>query len=515
MVKSRRFPFRSRLIAATFLVLPFTAVQGSAATTPSPAQPSPPAITARGVPDSFADLAARLLPAVVNVSTTETLHGDEDGDGDSGEDDSGPEVPNFPEGSPFEKFFHDFMNHQNGQDGTPHKAQALGSGFIIDPSGIIVTNNHVVRHAEKITITLQDNTELKAKVIGHDDRTDLAVLQVTSPKPLPSVTFGDSDTHRVGDWVLAIGNPFGLSGTVTAGIISSRGRNINQGPYDDFIQTDAPINRGNSGGPLFDMDGKVIGINTAIYSPSGGSVGIGFSIPSNEAIGIINQLRKNGKVTRGWIGVRVQDVTQEIADSLNLKPARGALVAGTEPKGPASKADLKTGDVIQALDGKPIEGRSLPRLIAQMPAGTKAELTVWRHGKIIQTSVVIGTLPEATPKKTETPESKSADDGKSLNLNALGLSVSPITPDAQEKYGIASGQKGIVVSKVTDDGPASERGLHPGDVIVEVQQERVLSPEDFRKKIDAARKAGRHTVLMLLQDQDGTRWVPLPIDDGK
>ncbi|NHN89720.1 DegQ family serine endoprotease [Acetobacter conturbans] len=467
---------------------------------------------AHGIPDSFADLADRLLPAVVNVSTTQTLKGDSDEDDEEGEE--GPQIPEFPRGSPFEKFFHDFMNRQNAPNAPPRKMQALGSGFIIDPTGYVVTNNHVIRKADRITVTLQDNTVLTAKVIGHDDRTDLALLKVTSAHPLPFVSFGDSDTARVGNWVLAIGNPFGLSGTVTAGIVSSRGRNIEQGPYDDFIQTDAPINKGNSGGPLFDMHGAVIGVNTAIYSPSGGSVGIGFSIPANEARGIIEQLRKTGHVSRGWIGVRIQDVSQEIADGLGLKQAKGALIAGVDDKGPAAAAKLATGDVIQGLNGKPIEGRSLPRLIADLPVGSQATLSVWRHGKTMDLPITIGALPEpkeaAASDQGQKKETKPSD--KSVDLGGFGFRAGTITDELRRKFRLSDDQKGVVITDVTDGGPAAERGLKPGDVITEIQQVPVSTAADLRKGIDAAKKAQKHSVLLLVRDMDGLRWVPFPLD---
>ena len=316
---------------------------------PSAALLAPRPATAREAPSSFADLAAQLLPAVVNVSSTQNVQARAGG--------VGPEIPQFPPGSPFEQFFHDFMerNHPHGPggggggNGAPgpdpdqpaRKMQSLGSGFIVDPSGIIVTNNHVIDGADEITVTLQDNTSLKATLIGKDEKTDIAVLKVKSDKPLPAVKFADSSASRVGDWVLAIGTPFGLGGSVTAGIVSARGRDINQGPYDDFIQTDAAINRGNSGGPLFNMDGGVIGINTAIYSPSGGSIGIGFSIPSNMAKTVVAQLQQYHHAVRGWLGVRIQQVTPDIAESLGLHPAQGALVAGVNDNSPASKASIR------------------------------------------------------------------------------------------------------------------------------------------------------------------------------
>lgn len=477
--------------------------------------PMPPVTTdAHGVPDSFANLADRLLPAVVNVSTTQMMKGESDEEEEEG--DEGPQIPEFPKGSPFEKFFRDFMNRQHAPGGPARKMQALGSGFIIDPTGYVVTNNHVIRKAEHITVTLQDNTVLQATVIGHDDRTDLALLKVSAPHPLPYVSFGDSDTARVGNWVLAIGNPFGLSGTVTAGIVSSRGRNIEQGPYDDFIQTDASINKGNSGGPLFDLHGAVIGVNTAIYSPSGGSVGIGFAIPANEARGIIAQLRATGHVSRGWIGVRIQNVSQEIADGLGLKAAKGALIAGVDTKGPAATAKLQTGDVILALNGATIEGRVLPRLIADLPVGQTATLSVWRHGKTEDMPITIGALPEEKNAETAdraAPQTAPPSD-KSVDANGFGFRVSTITDASRKKFRLPDDQKGVVVTDVTDGGPAAERGLKPGDVITEVQQDAVNGPAEFRKAVDTARKAGKRSILLLVRDMDGLRWVPFPLDSG-
>ncbi len=482
---------------------------------------------ARGAPDSFADLAASLLPAVVNISSTETVSSDtpdddndDQGGGGGGGDQGGgggPDVPAFPPGSPFEKFFHDFMNRQHGggsPNAPPRKMQALGSGFIVDPSGIIVTNNHVISGAEEITVTLQDNTVLKAKLIGHDDRTDLAVLQVHADHKLTAVSFGDSDKSRVGDWVLAIGNPFGLSGTVTAGIISSRGRDIQQGPYDDFIQTDAPINKGNSGGPLFNMDGQVIGINTAIYSPSGGSIGIGFSIPASEARLIIEQLRRFGHARRGWIGVHIQDVTQDIADSLGLKAAHGALIAGIEPKGPAERAGLHSGDVILQFDGKDVDGRSLPRRVAETPVGDVGQFAIWRDGHRQPLSIPIGEFPEQQPQPAAKPSPKPQA-ATAMTLPSLGMKVAPITPALRQKYQLSDGQKGVVITEVSQDGVAADRGLRPGDVVVEVQQTDVATPAALQEQIDRARKAKRSSVLMLVQDGDAIRFVPLPVGGGK
>ena len=497
---------------------------------------------ARGAPDSFADLAARLLPSVVNISSTETVSdnsGDDDdpdaGPGDNGDDgkngggknggkgggDQGaPQIPTFPPGSPFEKFFHDFMNKHGqaapggGAPGAPaapgRKMQSLGSGFVIDPSGLIVTNNHVIKGADTITVTLQDNTVLKAKLLGHDDKTDLALLKVEPVKPLVAVAFGDSDKARVGDWVVAIGNPFGLSGTVTAGIVSSRGRSLDSGPYDDFIQTDAPINRGNSGGPLFDMDGGVIGINTAIYSPSGGSIGIGFAIPSNEAKRVIDQLRQFGKARRGWIGVRIQDVTQDIADSLGLKTAKGALIAGVEANGPAAKAGIRNGDVIQQVAGQPVDGRSLPRIVGETEVGQSVPVVLWRDNKAQTVQVTVRAFPEDAPKPAA-PAPKKPGPAASVDLAGLGLKLAAIDDMARQQYQLADNQKGVVVTEVTDGGTAADRGIHPGDVIVEVQQTEVSQPAQVQARIDEARKQKRPSVVVLVQNNDGMRWVPLPI----
>ncbi len=477
---------------------------------PVAAVPWSPAL-ARPAPDSFADLAARLLPGVVNISSSQTVTAENDTE--NGAPGAGPEIPQFPPGSPFEKLFRDFMNRHHGQnpDEPPRRMQSLGSGFIIDPSGIIVTNNHVIEGADSITVRLQDGTEMKAKLIGTDTRTDIAVLQVHSAKPLPSVAFGDSDKSRVGDWVLAIGNPFGLGGTVTAGIISARGRDINQGPYDNFIQTDAPINRGNSGGPLFNMDGEVIGMNTAIFSPSGGSIGIGFSIPSNLAKTVVAQLRKYGHARRGWLGVKIQEVTPEIAESLGLKAPDGALIAGIEDNGPAQKAHLQNGDVILKFDNKDVkEMKVLPRIVAETDINKQVPVDIWRDGRRQTVTVTIGELPDTTEQASLTKPEKPAP-AKPLQLSGLGLSLSPITPEARSKFSLNQDQKGVVVTNVEGGTTASDNGLKAGDVIVEVNQKDVATPADVQAGVERARKDGRANVLMLVQNQDGMRYVPLSL----
>ena len=475
----------------------------------------PTAAQARGTPDSFADLAAQLAPAVVNISSQQVIQAKADR--------PDPDEPQFPQGSPFEQFFHDFMERhgapggQNGGSGggddAPRRGTALGSGFIIDPAGYIVTNNHVIEGADEITVTLHDGTSLKAKLIGHDDRSDVALLKVESDKPLPSVPFADSDTARVGDWVLAIGNPFGLGGSVTAGIVSARGRDIHQGPYDDFIQTDAAINRGNSGGPLFNMDGQVIGINTAIYSPSGGSIGIGFSIPSNMAKQVVDQLRSYGHARRGWLGVQIQQVTPDIADGLNLHPARGAMVASVTDNGPAAKAQIHGGDVILKFNNADVKDmHALPRVVAETPIGQQVPVVLWRDGKEMTVQAAIAELPDDVQQASATTNAPAPKPTNApVAITGLGMKTAVITDDLRTKYSLSADQKGVVVTDVTNNGAAAGRGLKAGDVIVEVQQETVAAPADVQDRVDRYRKLNRKTVLMLVQNSDGLRWVPLPL----
>ncbi len=477
-------------------------------------QPMPAA--ARGAPESFADLAAKLLPAVVNVSSTTNMQAKAN---TPGAPQAGPDIPVFPPGSPFEQFFKDFLNRgRPGQRGDgparpERKSQSLGSGFIIDASGLVVTNNHVIDGADEITVFLQDNTSLKAELVGRDETGDLALLRVKSDKPLPVVEFGDSDSARIGDWVLAIGNPFGLGGTVTAGIVSARSRDIRSGPYDDFIQTDAAINQGNSGGPLFNMDGKVIGINTAIFSRSGGSVGIGFSIPSNMAKSIVMQIKDFGHPRRGWLGVRIQQVTPEISESVGLKDTSGAMVAGTTDGGPAEKAKIKGGDIILKFDGQEVKDmHALPRIVADTEVGKKVKVVLWRDGK----EVIVDAVLDEKPSEEKLA---SADGGKrgpdepvtTRDLPGLGMKVAPITTELKERFQIGTDQKGVVIIDVAQGGVAAERGLKPGDVIVEVQQTEVSSPDEVMKKVEAQRTQDRKSVLLLIQGQDGVRYVPLPL----
>ena len=456
---------------------------------------------ARGAPDSFADLAAKLVPAVVNVSTTQTLKRE-----------ALPQMPQLPPGSPFEEFFKEFFDRQR-RDAPARRQTSLGSGFIVDSSGLIVTNNHVIADADEISVILHDETRLKAEVVGRDTKTDLAILRVKSKEPLPAIAFGDSSKARVGDWVLAIGNPFGLGGSVTAGIISARARNINAGPYDDFIQTDAAINRGNSGGPLFNMDGQVIGINTAIYSPSGGSVGIGFSIPSNLARPVIEQLIKYGKARRGWIGVRIQTVTPELAESLGLDKPHGALVSAVTDKGPAQKAKIEVGDVILTFDGKPIdEMRELPRVVAETPIGKTVPVVVWRKGAKVALSARLAEFPEEK-KVAAAPENDKAESPAEKPAAALGLTMAQITPDLRQKFKLDEATTGVVVTDVAPDSAAAEKGVRAGDVIRKVgpDQTAVVKPAEVLGKVSEAQKASAKTILFLFERNGNPRFVAIPV----
>lgn len=464
---------------------------------------------ARGSPDSFADLAATLQPSVVNISSSSSVQ--------SRGERQGPDVPLFPPGSPFEQFFKDFLDRNRppgGPGGAPgqapdRKTQSLGSGFIIDPSGLIVTNNHVIDGADEITVTLADNTSLKAELVGKDERVDVALLRVKPAKPLTAVKFGDSDAERVGDWVLAIGNPFGLGGTVTAGIVSARGRDIRSGPYDDFLQTDAAINRGNSGGPLFNMNGDVIGINTAIYSPSGGSIGIGFAIPSNMAKNVVAQLKDFGRTRRGWLGVRIQQVTPDISESVGLKDTTGAMVAGVNDGGPADVAKIRSGDIILKFNSQDVkEMRVLPRLVAETAIGVSVPVVLWRDGHEVTVQAKVGELPDDQKQASVTPAAKP-DTAKPTELSSLGLQLLPITSDTRDRFQLTADQKGVVIVDVTVGSSAADRGLKAGDVIVEMQQEAVNSPAEIAAKVEAARKQGRKSVLVLVQSGEGQRWVPI------
>ena len=458
------------------------------------------------VPESFADLAQNLLPAVVNIATTQEIK----------QSPMDRDMPQLPPGSPFEEMFREFfernMQGQPEQQLIPRKATSLGSGFIIDPSGFIVTNNHVISDADAIKVILNDNTELAATVVGRDTKMDLALLKVTTKKPLPYVQWGNSDGARVGDWVIAIGNPFGLGGTVTQGIVSARARNINAGPYDDFIQTDAAINRGNSGGPMFNMAGQVIGVNTAIFSPSGGSIGIGFSIPSNLVRPIIEQLKTYGKPRRGWLGVRIQTVSPEIAESLGLKTAKGALVAGVEPNTPAAKAGMKNGDIILSFGNRPIgEMRELPRVVAETEIGKSVPVTVWREGR--ETTLTVDVAEMSSEEPTAKADKTAPDFAGGTEM--LGLKLSTLSPAARQQLGLPADLAGVLVNAVNTTSDAAEKGIRPGDVIVEANQQQVTSVKALQAQLDTARKQGKRSLLLLIQNKDGERtYLALALTTG-
>ncbi|MBV8549497.1 MAG: DegQ family serine endoprotease [Alphaproteobacteria bacterium] len=462
----------------------------------------PPQASAHSGPAGFADLAEKLLPAVVNISTTQTVktHG------------SMEDMPDLqlPPGSPFEQFFHDFMDKQKNAP-RKHKATALGSGFIIDPTGYVVTNNHVIEDADEITVILQDDTNLPATVVGRDKKTDLALLKIDSKKPLTAVTWGDSDKARVGDWIIAIGDPYGLGGTVTAGIISARSRDINSGPYDEYLQTDAPINRGNSGGPMFNMEGEVIGINTAIFSPSGGSIGIGFAIPSSLAKNIIEQLKSNGHIRRGWLGVHIQTVTPDIAKGLGMDHAHGALVSDVTPDGPAAKAGVQQGDVITSFDGKDVpDMHRLPLMVAETDVDKTVGLNVFRKGQEIQLKVKVGELKakddsanDDDDQKDEQPAAPNAE-----KISDLGLSVSVLNDTLRQRYDIKKGVSGLVVTTVSPDGVAADQGIQPGDVITEASQQEVKTAKALKDITMQAKKDGK-PLLLLVSRQDDLRFVAI------
>jgi len=449
---------------------------------------------ARAAPESFADLAEQVLPAVVNVSTTQVITGDEQAEN-------------------LDDLFRQFLDRQDGERVKPRKATSLGSGFIIDPSGYIVTNNHVIENAEEVVVVTHDNQELKAKIIGRDEKTDLALLKVDAGKPLPAVQWGDSGQLRIGDWVLAIGNPFGLGGTVTAGIVSARQRDIQSGPYDDFIQTDASINRGNSGGPMFNLDGQVVGINSAIVSPSGGSVGIGFAIPSSLARPIIEQIRQYGHARRGWLGVRIQTVSPELAEGLHLKSPQGALIASVTPGGPAEKSGIKQGDVVLKFDGKDVtEMRGLPRMVAETSYGKKVDIVLWRQGKEVTLPVVLGELDEKAEQQASADEGQDSADapsGKGSKIDALGLSIVVLDDKARRAFNLAKSAEGVVIVGIDADGPAAEKDLRPGDVIVEVDQKPVPNADAVRDRIKAAQSSGYRVVTLLVDRKGELQWVAI------
>lgn len=457
---------------------------------------------ARAAPASFADMVEKLLPAVVNISTTQKV---------AGRSEEAPQFE-FPPGSPFRDFFEQFQRRR--REAPQRRGTSLGSGFIVDKAGYIVTNNHVIEGADQITVVLHDDRKLDAKLVGRDPKTDLALLKVTSKKDMPFVRFGDSDKMRVGDWVVAIGNPLGLGGTVTAGIVSARGRDIRSGPYDDYIQTDAPINRGNSGGPLFNLDGDVVGINTAILSPSGGSIGIGFSIPSQIATGVIKQLRKFGSTRRGWLGVQIQAVSAEIAESLDLPKSEGALVAGIVKDSPAKAAGFKTGDVIMTFDGRTVtESRKLPRMVAETDVGKTVRVVVWRGGKKVVLGVKLGELEKVDQASLSTPgQGTPKGSKKGQKIPALGMTLAPATKELASRFDLGEAVDGVVVTKVEQESSAAEKGVRAGDLITEINQIKVKTVKDVVRQVKKATKAGRKSVLLLVNQGGDLRFLALRLN---
>jgi serine protease Do len=463
------------------------------AATPAPVTSNVPGQT------GFADLVAKVKPAVISVR----VRVDQTGDTDSSELNS-QDLPPSMKGTPFEKFFRqfDFPNDQPNQMPRHEIITGVGSGFFISADGYAVTNNHVVDHAKSVQVTTDDGQIYNAKVIGTDAKSDLALIKVDGKSDFTYVNF-ESATPRVGDWVVAVGNPYGLGGTVTAGIISAKGREISSSPYDDYLQIDAPINKGNSGGPTFDTNGNVIGVNTAIYSPSGGSVGIGFDIPASTVKMVVAQLKDHGKVTRAWLGVQVQPVTAGIAESLGLKKAEGALVDGAEPDTPAAKAGLEAGDVITAVNGSAIRNsRALAREISAMAPGSSAKLDIWRKGESKTINVALATMPNEPQKQA----SKSEPENRATRgVPHLGMSVAP----ANEVAG--AGNKGVVVTNLDPDGTAAEHGLQSGDVILNVAGKGIDNAGDLRSALKDAKSAGKHDVLMQVKTSENTHFVAMPI----
>lgn len=451
---------------------------------------------ARGAPESFADLAEKISPAVVNITTSAVIEA------------ASEDMPRLPEGSPFQDFFDQFQN-PNGEGGEPRRSEALGSGFVISEDGYIVTNNHVIEGADEIEIEFFSKERLPAKLIGTDPKTDIALLKVESPTPLPYVSFGDSDLMRVGDWVMAMGNPLGQGFSVSAGIVSARGREL-QGAYDDFLQTDAAINKGNSGGPLFNMDGQVVGVNTAILSPTGGSIGIGFSMASNVVTKVVDQLQKYGETRRGWLGVRIQDVTPDVAEAMGLgKGVVGALITDV-PEGPAKAAGLMSGDVITLFDGKPVKDvRDLTRRVADAPVGEAVKVEVLREGKTEVLDVTLGRREEA---EADEPTTASPADKAPAKAELMGLTVEPLTGEAAKKLGLPADASGLLVTAVEGTSEAYSKGLREGDLITEAGQQKVARIADLEARIDEAREAGRKSILLLIRRGGDPRFVALSVE---
>ncbi len=458
-----------------------------------------------GGPQSVAPTAERLFDAVVNISTTQSARGPQ-----------GVPLPKVPKDSPFGDFFEDFFNKKGGRvPPSERKVSSLGSGFVIDgKEGLVVTNNHVIDGADEIIVNFHDGSKLKVeKVLGKDSKTDLALLKVTPKKPLQQVAFGSSGKLRVGDWVMAIGNPFGLGGTLTVGVISAKQRDINSGPYDDYLQTDAAINKGNSGGPLFNMEGEVIGVNTAIISPTGGSIGIGFAVPSDTAVNVVDQLRQFGETRRGWLGVKIQTITEDIAETMGVPENSGALVSAVTPDSPAGKAGIEAGDVIMRFDGKEVSTmRGLPKIVAQTPIGKAVEVEVMRRGEKKSFKVAVGRLAEDDEPREAAVTSAKPEEPRAPDKPVLGMTLMAMTDELRARFSIDPKVKGIVVVEVDPQSPAASKNIKPGDVIVEAGQDQVTTPDEMGRSVEKVRKSGRKAVLLRVEDGRGDlRFVAVPL----
>ncbi|QYX58529.1 Do family serine endopeptidase [Roseovarius sp. SCSIO 43702] len=455
------------------------------------------AIAAQARPESFADLAEQVSPAVVNITTSTVVAANSD------------TMPMVPEGSPFEDFFREFRDRGGNQD-RPRRTSALGSGFVISEDGYIVTNNHVIERADEIIIEFYEGGELEAEVIGTDPKTDIALLKVEPDEPLPFVSFGDSDGARVGDWVMAMGNPLGQGFSASAGIVSARNRALS-GTYDDYIQTDAAINRGNSGGPLFNMDGEVVGVNTAILSPNGGSIGIGFSMASNVVTRVVNQLKEYGETRRGWLGVHIQDVSDDVAEAIGLDEARGALVTDV-PEGPAREAGMEAGDVILSFDGEDVaDTRELVRRVGNAEVGKTVRIVVFRNDGTETLKVTLGRREEAEGA-VPAAQPGGGVDGEAVEGEVLGMTLSPVTDELREQLELDDDATGLVVKDVDPLAEAHEKGMRAGDLVTEAGQQKLMSLSDLETRIEEAREAGRKSLLLLVRRAGEPRFVALSLD---